>query len=72
MNSRELWTHYKAWLYDDPATGFRLDVSRMALAPDHDQAMGPAFATVASSGSGAAAQALSFEVAVGLAAGTRS
>ena len=44
MNSRELWTHYKAWLYDDPATGFRLDVSRMALAPDHDQAMGPAFA----------------------------
>lgn len=44
MDSRELWARYKAWLYDDPPTGFRLDVSRMDLASDHDQAMGPAFA----------------------------
>ena len=44
MNSRELWTHYKEWLYDDPSSGIRLDVSRMNLAPDHDNAMAPAFA----------------------------
>ena len=44
MDSRELWTRYKAWLYDDPSTGFRLDVSRMDLASDHDRAMAPAFA----------------------------
>jgi len=44
MDSRELWTRYKAWLYDDPSSGFRLDVSRMDLAADHDKAMAPAFA----------------------------
>src|SRR6267378_4801978 len=44
MDSRELWNRYKAWLYDDPATGFRLDVSRMDLREDHDEAMAPAFA----------------------------
>jgi len=44
MDSRELWTRYKAWLYADPATGFRLDVSRMGLAPDHDKVMAPEFA----------------------------
>ncbi len=44
MDSRELWTRYKAWLYDDPSTGFRLDVSRMDLASDREKAMGPAFA----------------------------
>src|SRR5258705_311182 len=44
MDSRALWNRYKAWLYDDPATGFRLDVSRMELADDHDTTMAPAFA----------------------------
>src|SRR5882672_8309344 len=44
MDSRTLWDRYKAWLYDDPATGFRLDVSRMDLREDHDEAMAPAFA----------------------------
>ena len=46
MDSRELWTRYKAWLYDDPSSGFRLDVSRMDLAAEHDKAMAPAFAKV--------------------------
>ncbi len=44
MDSRSLWNRYKAWLYDDPATGFRLDVSRMDLRDDHDEVMAPAFA----------------------------
>src|SRR5258706_10504648 len=44
MDSSSIWNRYKAWLYDDPATGFRLDVSRMDLPPDHDKAMAPAFA----------------------------
>jgi len=44
MDSRELWNRYKAWLYDDPSTGFRLDVSRMDLSDDHDQVMAVAFA----------------------------
>jgi len=44
MDSRQLWTRFKAWLYDDPASGFRLDVSRMDLPDDHDRAMEPAFA----------------------------
>jgi glucose-6-phosphate isomerase len=43
MDSRELWTRYKAWLYDDPSSGFRLDVSRMDLAADYAEAMAPAF-----------------------------
>src|SRR6185436_12733228 len=44
MDSRQLWNKYKAWLYDDPATGFRLDVSRMDLRDDLDRTMAPAFA----------------------------
>jgi glucose-6-phosphate isomerase len=43
MDSRSLWNRYKTWLYDDPATGFRLDVSRMDLRDDHAEAMAPAF-----------------------------
>jgi glucose-6-phosphate isomerase len=41
-----LWNRYKAWLYDDPSSGFRLDVSRMDLAEAPDGAMTPAFANV--------------------------
>jgi len=44
MDSLKLWTRYKAWLYDDPASGFRLDVSRMDLPDDHAERMAPAFA----------------------------
>jgi glucose-6-phosphate isomerase len=44
MDSRSLWNSYKAWLYDDPSSGFRLDISRMGLAADADRAMAPAFA----------------------------
>jgi glucose-6-phosphate isomerase len=44
MDSRSLWDCYKTWLYDDPATGFRLDVSRMDLRDDLAEAMAPAFA----------------------------
>jgi len=43
MDQKALWNRYKAWLYDDPASGVRLDVSRMDLPPDHDQRMVPAF-----------------------------
>jgi len=45
MDSRSLWNRYKAWLYDDPSSGFRLDVSRMGLASDLDRTMAPAFTT---------------------------
>jgi glucose-6-phosphate isomerase len=44
MDSRSLWKSYKEWLYDDPSSGFRLDISRMGLAADADRAMAPAFA----------------------------
>ena len=44
MDPRGLWEEYKAWLYDDPASGVRIDVSRMGLASDHDRAMTLAFA----------------------------
>ena len=44
MDTRALWNRYKAWLYDDPATGFRLDVSRIDFPEDHDVAMAAAFA----------------------------
>jgi glucose-6-phosphate isomerase len=43
MNAAALWKRYKAWLYDDPSSGFRLDVSRMDLADDQDQKMASAF-----------------------------
>jgi glucose-6-phosphate isomerase len=44
MDTRRLWNRYQAWLYDDPPTGFRLDVSRMDLSDADDGAMAPAFA----------------------------
>jgi glucose-6-phosphate isomerase len=44
MDARRSWEDYKSWLYDDPASGLRLDVSRMGLAADLDRAMAPAFA----------------------------
>jgi hypothetical protein len=31
MTPRELWERYKALLFDDPALGVRLDLSRMGL-----------------------------------------
>ncbi len=37
------WEQYKAWLFDDPATGFRVDVSRMRIADDQDERMASAF-----------------------------
>jgi len=59
MDRRELWERYKAWLYDDPASGFRLDVSRMDLTSDLDQRMaapfGIAFAVMAELEKGAIA-----------------
>jgi len=44
MDGKALWDRYKSWLYDDPGSGVRLDVSRMDLAPDHDRRMASAFA----------------------------
>jgi glucose-6-phosphate isomerase len=44
MNTAEQWKRYKSWLYDDPSSEFRLDVSRMSLADDLDRAMAPEFA----------------------------
>ena len=38
-----LWDRYRRWLYDDPASGFRLDVSRMDLPDDADASYGEAF-----------------------------
>jgi glucose-6-phosphate isomerase len=49
MDSRSLWDRYKTWLYDDPATGFRLDVSRMDLPDDLPEAMAGPFAKAFSS-----------------------
>jgi glucose-6-phosphate isomerase len=49
MDSRSLWNRYKAWLYDDPASGLRLDVSRMDLSDDHPETMAVAFAKAFSS-----------------------
>jgi glucose-6-phosphate isomerase len=34
MDDAELWRRYRRWLFDDPASGFRLDVSRMDLPED--------------------------------------
>ncbi len=44
MDDRGLWNRYRAWLYDEPSLGFRLDVSRMDLPDDHDRRMASAFA----------------------------
>lgn len=37
MTQRDMWNRYRAWLYDAPGLGFRLDVSRMDL-PDREGA----------------------------------
>jgi glucose-6-phosphate isomerase len=34
MTATDLWDRYRAWLYDAPDLGFRLDVSRMSLPAD--------------------------------------
>ena len=39
MNSRELWDRYRAWLFDDPELGVRVDVSRMDLPQEFIRAM---------------------------------
>ena len=44
MDPHALWDRYRAWLYDDPALGVRLDVSRMDLPDDADVALAGAFA----------------------------
>lgn len=43
MEPRALWERYKKGLVDDPATGFRLDVSRMDLPEDLASKMAGAF-----------------------------
>jgi len=43
MDPRVLWDRYRAWLYDEPAVGFRLDVSRMDLPDPIDETMRAAF-----------------------------
>ncbi len=42
MSSRELWERYRAWLFEDPASGFRVDVSRMGLPEPFLREMGSA------------------------------
>ena len=39
MTSNDLWDRYRAWLYDAADLGFRLDVSRMDLPPEHLRVM---------------------------------
>jgi glucose-6-phosphate isomerase len=39
MNARELWDRYRAWLFDDPELGVRVDVSRMNLTEEFIRAM---------------------------------
>jgi len=43
MDSRTLWNRYRAFLYDDPKLGFRLDVSRMDLPEAPDDGLAAAF-----------------------------
>jgi glucose-6-phosphate isomerase len=43
MDARALWDRYRAWLFDEPAAGFRLDVSRMDMADDADSRLGERF-----------------------------
>src|SRR5689334_4735008 len=43
MDARALWDRYRAWLYDEPGAGFRLDVSRMDLTDDDERGMAAAF-----------------------------
>jgi glucose-6-phosphate isomerase len=42
MTPRDLWERYRTELYDDPSSGFRLDVSRMDLSPEFVAGMAPA------------------------------
>jgi len=44
MDARALWDRYRAWLYDAPALGFRLDVSRIDMPEDQDRRMAADFA----------------------------
>lgn len=44
MDRATLWTRYKAWLFDDPDSAFRLDVSRMDLPDDLPERMASPFA----------------------------
>jgi glucose-6-phosphate isomerase len=44
MDGKQLWERFKEWLYDDPSSGVRVDVSRIDFPAGHDQAMAPAFA----------------------------
>jgi len=44
MTDGELWERYRAWLYDAPGLGFRLDVSRMGLPADWIARMEPRLA----------------------------
>ena len=37
MSAKDLWKRYQDWLYDDPETGFRLDLSRMGLPDDYTE-----------------------------------
>jgi len=39
MKKRELWERYRAWLFDDPDLGFRLDISRIGLPSDYLKTM---------------------------------
>jgi glucose-6-phosphate isomerase len=45
MDARALWDRYRAWLFDEPGAGFRLDVSRMDMADDAERALLRAFAS---------------------------
>lgn len=44
MDARALWNRYRAWLYEEPSLGFRLDVSRIDLPDHYDRTMASAFA----------------------------
>ncbi len=39
MTAGNRWDHYRTWLFDDPDTGFRLDVSRMDLTSEFVEKM---------------------------------
>ena len=39
MSETETWKRYRAWLFDDPELGFRLDLSRMDLPDDYPERM---------------------------------
>ncbi len=43
MDSRALWDRYRDWLYDDPPSGLRVDVSRMDITERHERALAAKF-----------------------------